>query len=45
VWRDGPVLVVEDDPDTREMMRTMIQKMDLSVLEAVNGRRASIASG
>jgi CheY-like chemotaxis protein len=40
VWRDGPVLVVEDDPDTREMMRTTIQKIDLSVLEAVNGRHA-----
>ena len=40
VRRDGPVLVVEDDADTREMMRHTIEKMGLSVAEAVNGRRA-----
>jgi CheY-like chemotaxis protein len=45
VRRDGPVLVVEDDPDTREMMRTTIQKMDLSVLEAINGRHAIAGLG
>ena len=40
VRRDGPILVVEDDADTREMMRHTIQKMGLAVAEAVNGRRA-----
>ena len=40
VRREGPVLVVEDDADTREMMRHTIQKMGLAVAEAVNGRRA-----
>jgi signal transduction histidine kinase/DNA-binding response OmpR family regulator/putative methionine-R-sulfoxide reductase with GAF domain len=40
VRRDGPILVVEDDADTREMMRHTIEKMGLAVAEAVNGRRA-----
>jgi GAF domain-containing protein/CheY-like chemotaxis protein/HAMP domain-containing protein len=40
VRRDGPVLVVEDDADTREMMRHTIAKMGLAVAEAANGRRA-----
>jgi GAF domain-containing protein/DNA-binding response OmpR family regulator/HAMP domain-containing protein len=40
VRRDGPILVVEDDADTREMMRHTIEKMGLEVAEAVNGRRA-----
>jgi GAF domain-containing protein/DNA-binding response OmpR family regulator/HAMP domain-containing protein len=40
VRRDGPILVVEDDADTREMMRHAIEKMGLAVAEAVNGRRA-----
>ena len=40
VRRDGPVLVVEDDADTREMMRHTIEKLSLSVAEADNGRRA-----
>ena len=40
VRREGPVLVVEDDANTREMMRHTIEKMGLSVAEAVNGRRA-----
>jgi GAF domain-containing protein/CheY-like chemotaxis protein len=40
VRREGPVLVVEDDADTREMMRHMIERMGLTVAEAVNGRRA-----
>jgi signal transduction histidine kinase/DNA-binding response OmpR family regulator len=40
VRRDGPILVVEDDADTREMMRHTIEKMELAVAEAVNGRRA-----
>ena len=40
VRRDGPVLVVEDDADTREMMRHTIEKMSLPVAEAANGRRA-----
>ena len=40
VRRDGPVLVVEDNADTREMMRHTIEKLGLSVAEADNGRRA-----
>ena len=40
VRRDGPVLVVEDDADTREMMRHTIEKLSLAVAEADNGRRA-----
>jgi len=38
--RDGPVLVVEDDAGAREMIRQTIEKMGLSVVEAVDGRRA-----
>jgi signal transduction histidine kinase/DNA-binding response OmpR family regulator/HAMP domain-containing protein len=38
--RDGPVLVVEDDAGAREMIRQTIEKMGLSVAEAVDGRRA-----
>jgi len=40
VRRDGPVLVVEDDANTREMMRHTIEKLGLATAEAVNGRRA-----
>jgi adenylate cyclase len=38
--RDGPVLVVEDDAGAREMIRQTIEKMSLSVAEAVDGRQA-----
>ena len=48
VRRDGPVLVVEDDADTREMMRHTIEKLSLSgrrggqwPARAVLARRAS----
>jgi CheY-like chemotaxis protein len=40
VRRDGPVLVVEDDADTRDMMRHTIEKMGFAVAEAANGRLA-----
>ena len=40
VRRDGPVLVVEDNADTRDMMRHTIEKLGLAVAEADNGRRA-----
>jgi signal transduction histidine kinase/DNA-binding response OmpR family regulator/putative methionine-R-sulfoxide reductase with GAF domain len=40
VRRDGPVLVVEDDPDTRDMMRHTIERMGLAVAETANGRLA-----
>jgi CheY-like chemotaxis protein len=40
VHRDGPVLVVEDDADTRDMMRHTIEKMGLPVAETANGRQA-----
>ena len=38
--REGPVLLVEDDADTRDMMRHTIEKMGLPVAEAANGRAA-----
>ena len=40
VHRDGPVLVVEDDPVTREMVRHVVEKIGLPAAEAVNGRSA-----
>jgi signal transduction histidine kinase/DNA-binding response OmpR family regulator len=40
VCRDGPVLVVEDDADTREMTRHTIEKIGLRVEETANGRQA-----
>jgi signal transduction histidine kinase/DNA-binding response OmpR family regulator len=40
VRRDGPVLVVEDDTDTRDMMRHTIEKMGIAVAETANGRLA-----
>jgi CheY-like chemotaxis protein len=38
--RDGPVLVIEDDVAAREMIRHAIEKMGLTMAEAVNGRSA-----
>jgi CheY-like chemotaxis protein len=38
--RDGPVLMVEDDAGTREMVRHTVEKMGLVVAEATNGRSA-----
>jgi CheY-like chemotaxis protein/nitrogen-specific signal transduction histidine kinase len=38
--RDGPVLLVEDDPASREAARRMIEKMGLEVAVAANGREA-----
>ena len=38
--RDGPILVVEDDLATRETVRHTIEKMELTVAEATNGRLA-----
>jgi CheY-like chemotaxis protein len=40
IRREGPVLVVEDDAATRDMMRHTIEKLGLSVAEATNGRVA-----
>ena len=40
VRRDGPVLIVEDDADTRDMMRHTVEKLGLTVVEAANGRLA-----
>jgi signal transduction histidine kinase/DNA-binding response OmpR family regulator/HAMP domain-containing protein len=40
VRRDGPVLIVEDDARSREMIRHTIEKMGLTAAEAVNGRAA-----
>jgi signal transduction histidine kinase/CheY-like chemotaxis protein len=40
VRRGGPILVVEDDADTRDMMRHTIEKLGLAVAETANGRRA-----
>jgi len=36
----SPVLLVEDDTDTREVMRRMLEKTGWQVLEAGNGREA-----
>lgn len=36
----GSALVVEDDPDTRELLRRMLEKDTWSVIEAANGREA-----
>jgi CheY-like chemotaxis protein len=38
--RDGPILVVEDDTGTREIIRHAIEKMQLTMAEATNGRSA-----
>lgn len=38
--RDGPILLVEDDPATRDTVRNTIEKMGLKVAEATNGRSA-----
>ncbi len=38
--REGPVLVVEDDAAARELIRQTVEKMALTVAEAVNGREA-----
>jgi len=38
--REGPVLLVEDDADARELIRQSIEKMGLTVAEAVDGRQA-----
>jgi CheY-like chemotaxis protein/anti-sigma regulatory factor (Ser/Thr protein kinase) len=38
--RDGPVLLVEDDPATRDTVRSTIEKMGLTVAEVTNGRLA-----
>ncbi len=40
IRRDGPVLIVEDDADARNMMRQAIEKLGLMVGEASNGRQA-----
>ena len=40
VRRDGPVLMVEDDADARQMIRQSIEKMGLPVSEAADGRQA-----
>ena len=40
VRREGPVLVVEDDADTRDMMRNTVEKLALTVVEAADGRLA-----
>jgi PAS domain S-box-containing protein len=37
---DSPVLLVEDDSDTREIMARMLEKSGWQVLEAGNGREA-----
>jgi signal transduction histidine kinase/DNA-binding response OmpR family regulator len=42
VRREGPVLVVEDDAGTREMVRHTVRKMGMTVAEAENGRSALI---
>jgi PAS domain S-box-containing protein len=36
----GPVLVVDDDPDTRQMIRRTLEREGYAVCEAANGRAA-----
>jgi adenylate cyclase len=38
--RDGPILLVEDDPATRDTVRNTVEKMGLAVAEVTNGRSA-----
>jgi signal transduction histidine kinase/DNA-binding response OmpR family regulator len=38
--REGPILVVEDDASSRELISQSVEKMGLAVAEAVNGRQA-----
>jgi len=38
--RSGPILVADDDPATRELVRRVLEKEGWSVLEAENGRVA-----
>jgi signal transduction histidine kinase/DNA-binding response OmpR family regulator len=40
VRREGPVLIVEDNADTREMMGHTIKKLGIAVAETANGRHA-----
>jgi signal transduction histidine kinase/DNA-binding response OmpR family regulator len=40
VRREGPVLIVEDNADTREMMWQTIEKLGMAAAETANGRRA-----
>jgi CheY-like chemotaxis protein len=38
--REGPVLLVEDDASARELISQSIEKIGLTVAEAINGRQA-----
>src|SRR6516164_6616260 len=38
--REGPILLVEDDASARELIRQSVEKMNLAVAEAVDGRQA-----
>src|SRR5262249_22653196 len=38
--RDGPILLVEDDANTRSLIRHTVDKMGLPVAEATDGREA-----
>jgi signal transduction histidine kinase/DNA-binding response OmpR family regulator/HAMP domain-containing protein len=38
--REGPVLLVEDDTSARELISQSIEKIGLTVAEAINGRQA-----
>jgi CheY-like chemotaxis protein len=40
VRREGPVLIVEDDANTREMVSHTVGKMGMTAAEAENGRSA-----
>jgi signal transduction histidine kinase/CheY-like chemotaxis protein len=40
LFRDGPILLVEDDLATRDTVRSTIEKMGLTVAEVTNGRLA-----
>jgi signal transduction histidine kinase/DNA-binding response OmpR family regulator/HAMP domain-containing protein len=40
LWRDGPILIVEDDAAARDTIAHTVESMGLTVAEAPNGRSA-----
>jgi PAS domain S-box-containing protein len=45
VAEEGPVLIVDDDPDTRQMIRRTLEREGYAVREAANGRTALEVAG
>ena len=38
--RDGKVLIVEDDDDLRDLVRTVVEREGMATIEAADGREA-----